>query len=65
MLSTEFDTFIADRIGDQHRALAARWFERLLSLLPVGAREIFPTDSLLDHIPLVIAEIAEVRSSSG
>ena len=59
MLSTEFDSFIADRIADQHRALAARWFERLLALLPVGAREIFPTNSLLDHIPLVIAEIAE------
>ena len=59
MLTTEFDTFIADRIGEQHRALATRWFERLLTLLPVGAREIFPTSSLLDHIPLVIAEIGE------
>jgi signal transduction histidine kinase len=59
MLTTEFDSFIADRIGTQHQALAARWFERLLSLLPVGAREIFPTDSLLDHVPLVIAEIGD------
>jgi signal transduction histidine kinase len=59
MLTTEFDSFIADRIGTQHQALAARWFERLLTLLPVGAREIFATDSLLDHIPLVIAEIGD------
>ncbi|WP_157899012.1 sensor histidine kinase [Luteitalea pratensis] len=59
MLTAEFESFIADRIAEQHRALAARWFDRLLLLLPVGAREIFPTNSLLDHIPFVIAEIGE------
>jgi len=42
----------------EHRALAARWFERLLHLLPVDARDIFPTDSLLDHIPALIVEIS-------
>jgi signal transduction histidine kinase len=59
MPTVEFESFIAIRIEEQHRALATRWFERLLSLLPVGARDIFPTNSLLDHIPQVIAEIGE------
>lgn len=59
MTTVEFESHIADRIEENHRTLAARWFERLVSLLPVEAREIFPTNSLLDHIPSVIAEIGE------
>jgi signal transduction histidine kinase len=58
MISTEFCVLIAERMRAEHRALAARWFERLLHLLPVDARDIFPTDSLLDHIPALIVEIS-------
>src|ERR671912_1210317 len=57
MLMTEFDEVIAARICEQHHELAARWFERLWALLPVEARDIFPTASLLDHIPALIREI--------
>jgi signal transduction histidine kinase len=42
----------------EHRALAERWFERLLDLIPVEARDVFPTESLLDHIPGLILEIS-------
>ena len=59
MISTEFACAIADRMGAEHQALAARWFERLLALLPVDAKEVFPSDSLLDHIPALILEISE------
>jgi signal transduction histidine kinase len=55
---TDFGDVIAERIRAEHRALATRWFERLLELLPVDAREIFPTESLLDHIPALILEIS-------
>jgi signal transduction histidine kinase len=57
MISTRFGGLIAERMRAEHRALAARWFERLLHLLPVDARDIFPTESLLDHIPALILEI--------
>lgn len=57
MILTDFGDIIAERIRVEHRALAGRWFERLVDLLPVGAREIFPTDSLLDHVPALILEI--------
>ena len=57
MILTDFGGVIADRIRAEHRALATRWFERLLDLLPVDAREIFPTESLLDHVPALILEI--------
>ena len=58
MILTDFGGVIADRIRAEHRALATRWFERLLDLLPVDAREIFPTESLLDHVPALILEIS-------
>lgn len=57
MLTAEFESVIADRIISQYQDLAARWFERLVDLLPVDARDVFPTDSLLDHIPALILEI--------
>ena len=58
MILTDFGDVIAERIRVEHRALATRWFERLLELLPVDAREIFPTESLLDHVPALILEIS-------
>src|SRR5688572_7389823 len=57
MISTEFGDIIADRMQAEHQVLAARWFERLVDLLPVAARDVFPTESLLDHIPDLIVEI--------
>ena len=58
MILTDFSELIAERMRVEHRSLAARWFERLLDLLPVHARDVFPTASLLDHIPALILEIS-------
>jgi len=59
VLTTDFGDVIADLIRVHHRALATRWFERLLALLPVEAREVFPTESMLDHIPALILAIGD------
>src|SRR5262245_25803130 len=59
MIDTGFVDAIAQRMRAEHTALAARWFERLLAMLPVDARSIFPTDSLLDHVPYLIVEISD------
>ncbi|HKB12757.1 MAG TPA: HAMP domain-containing sensor histidine kinase [Vicinamibacterales bacterium] len=59
MIIIDFGDLIAQRIRVEHRTLAARWFARLLDLLPVEAREVFPTESLLDHVPALIAEIGD------
>ena len=56
---TDFGDVVAERMRAEHRVLAARWFERLLTLIPVDAREVFPSESLLDHIPALILEISE------
>ena len=66
MITTDFGDAIATRMRSEHRALAARWFERLLDILPVDARDIFPTNSLLDHVPSLILEIGDyLRQPEG
>ena len=66
MIITDFADFIATRMRSEHRTLAARWFDRLLDVLPVDAREIFPSESLLDHVPALILEIGEyLRQPAG
>jgi signal transduction histidine kinase len=59
MIIPDFADLIAERIRAEHQTLASRWFSRLLDLLPVDQRDIFPTESLLDHIPGLILEIGE------
>jgi signal transduction histidine kinase len=58
MVLTGFADAIADRMAAEHAQLAARWFARLRDLLPVEAIEVFPSDSLLDHIPSLIVDIS-------
>jgi signal transduction histidine kinase len=45
-----------------HRQIAERWLDRLVALLPVDTRSVFPTDLLLDHIPGLIEEIGRYVS---
>ncbi len=59
MIITDFGDLIGARMRSEHRVLAARWFERLLDLLPVKARDVFPTEHLLDHVPALILEISD------
>jgi len=42
----------------QRVTLASAWLERLREIMVVPADEVFPSDQLLDHIPLLIDEIA-------
>jgi signal transduction histidine kinase len=59
LTSTDFGDVIAAQMRSHHRAIAERWLERLVVLLPVDAIAIFPSDQMLDHIPALIAELAE------
>jgi signal transduction histidine kinase len=58
MITTDFGDLIAARMRAEHRALATRWFDRLLDLLPVDARDVVPSESLLDHVPALLLEIS-------
>ena len=50
---------LAQRLRDERVALAQQWLERLQLLLSVSRLEVFPSHQLLDHIPALIAEIAD------
>jgi len=66
IISTAFGDLIAGRLHAEHEALAARWFERLLDLLPVEARHVFPSHTLLDHVPALIRDIGDsMRQAEG
>jgi len=57
-IAGDFGHVIGARMRAEHQTLASRWLTRLNELLPVGANEVFPSNSLLDHIPALISEIA-------
>jgi signal transduction histidine kinase len=48
----------AARLADEHTALAGQWLARLDEVLDVDVRQVFPTHTLLDHIPELILQIA-------
>jgi len=50
---------IATAIRAERFPISAQWLARLNEILDVEAKDVFPSDSLLDHIPLLVAEIAE------
>ena len=58
LTAADFADMIAERLSAEHVSLSGRWLERLLGLLSVDAKDVFPTDRLLDHIPALIREVA-------
>lgn len=55
-----FRSAISGRIQSDSATLAARWLDRLKALVPVEPNEIFPTATILDHIPELIVEIGRI-----
>jgi signal transduction histidine kinase len=58
-----FEEAIAARVNEDRHALARRWLERLMVLVPVSPQDVFPTDALLDHIPNLIQEVSKFISA--
>jgi len=50
---------LAERLRASRRDLAGRWLERIADRVAIDKSEIFPTDELLDHVPLLIDGIAD------
>jgi signal transduction histidine kinase len=53
-----FSDIVSQRVEAERHALAAGWLRKLHELLTVTANEVFPSEQLLDHIPILIREIA-------
>jgi signal transduction histidine kinase len=56
---------IAERLHDEHRTVASMWLTRLIDLLPIAARDVFPSDAILDHIPALVLELAAYLKDPG
>jgi signal transduction histidine kinase len=50
---------LAARMRDAREALAARWLERIAARVTLDPSRVFPTDELLDHVPLLVAGVAD------
>jgi signal transduction histidine kinase len=61
MTVTSADSYaaiVSQRMAAERLALAAQWLDRLNELLPVAFNDIFPSEQLLDHVPLLVGEVA-------
>ncbi len=50
---------LARRLRDVRNDLTRRWLERISARVAIDVNRVFPTDDLLDHVPLLIGGIAD------
>lgn len=50
---------LARRLRDQREELTRRWLDRIAARVDLPVNEVFPTDELLDHVPLLMDRIAD------
>lgn len=50
---------LAQTLRDNCRDLVRRWLERIVDRVTLDPNRVFPTDELLDHVPLLIEGIAD------
>src|SRR6478672_8780540 len=50
---------LAERMRESRDDLTRRWLNRISARVSVDPNRIFPTDALLDHVPLLILGIAD------
>ena len=66
--STEPSQLARHLAGELRRArsdVVKRWLERIVARVTVEAGQIFPTDKLLDHVPLLVDGIADYLEAAG
>lgn len=49
---------LAARLRDAQRDITARWLDRIAARVEIPAQRVFPSQELLDHVPLLIEGIA-------
>src|SRR5579872_1894482 len=56
---------LATRLRDARDELTHRWFERISERVTLERERVFPSEDLLDHMPLLIDGIAEFVAEPG
>lgn len=50
---------LAERLREARDELTRRWLERIVDRVSIDPNHVFPTDDLLDHVPLLVDGIAD------
>lgn len=58
-------SLLAASIRANREAIVQRWLERISARVTLSDNEIFPTEHLLDHVPLLLDGIAEYLENPG
>ncbi len=56
---------LADRMRSSSEELTRRWLDRISARVRLDPNRVFPTDALLDHVPLLILGIADYIENPG
>ncbi|MFN2563423.1 MAG: sensor histidine kinase [Gemmatimonadaceae bacterium] len=56
---------LAARLRGARTELTGRWLERIVDRVALDANSVFPTDDLLDHMPLLVLGIADYVENPG
>jgi signal transduction histidine kinase len=56
-------TTLAERLRQARSELSTRWLDRIVARVDLEPNRVFPTDDLLDHVPLLIDGVADYIES--
>jgi signal transduction histidine kinase len=54
---------LADALREARTEVVRRWLDRIVARVTVDANRVFPTEALLNHVPLLVAGIADYLAS--
>jgi signal transduction histidine kinase len=56
---------LADELRRARTEVVRRWLDRIVARVRIDQNEVFPSDELLDHVPLLVDGIADYIESNG
>src|SRR3954465_10536775 len=56
---------LAEALRQSRTVLVRHWLDRIMARVSIDPNHVFPTDGLLDHVPLLIDGIADYLENPG
>ena len=56
--SSSLRAYLADELRANRKEIVARWLERISARVALDDNKVFPTEELLNHVPILIDGIA-------
>lgn len=58
-------TFLAAELREARTDVVRRWLDRIVARVNVDENDVFPTEELLDHVPILVGGIADYVETEG